>query len=286
MGRSGTTWVSALLNYKKQFRILFEPFFPAQVKAARGFHYIHYIPPHENTPELAKKAQSILSGRPQNGWIDRENKSLYYRHRIVKDIRCNLMAGWLHTIAPTLPLLLLIRHPLQVASSWRKLGWGIESGGNRSDFEIITSQKALFSDFPILAGILKEIDAHSFLDTFLFQWGVFHMVPFEHLRNKNAYFLFYENLLCNPQTELKKLFAYVGLPYEWQEIVQAFNKDSSTNFLQRDIAKDKNQLLHSWRNEFTSEEITRANQILEMFGLANLYDAAGIPTSDKAAWQR
>ena len=37
IGRSGTTWVAETINYFNEFRILFEPFFPAKTKQLKDY---------------------------------------------------------------------------------------------------------------------------------------------------------------------------------------------------------------------------------------------------------
>ena len=279
MGRSGTTWIANIINHDKSYRILFEPFFPSLVQEAEGFEYIQYMHPLENNPALAKKAKAILSGKPRSLWVDRDNSGMLYRRRIIKDIRCNLLAGWLKIIAPHLPIVLLIRHPLQVAASWRKLGWGVEALGEQSDFEIITSQHRLLKDFPELQAIAKQIDPNKFLDNVIFLWGIFHIVPLRQLQQNEMYCLFYEHLLTQPIKECEKLFDYLHKPFSWEQVKKSVTHESSTNFQKRNLSQDKHLLLNGWKKEFSNEDIHRAGGILSMFGLDTIYDVNGCPST-------
>lgn len=163
MGRSGTTWAADIINYDDSYRILFEPFLPNMVKEAEGFGYKQYLAPGSDNPVLATKAKKILAGKPRNRWVDRGNNRLFYRRRIIKDIRINLMLAWLKKTTPATPVVLTIRHPLQVLSSWAKLGWRKEAFGERSNLEILASQKNLLDDFPIIHDVLKCIDPQDFV---------------------------------------------------------------------------------------------------------------------------
>ena len=87
-----------------------------------------------------------------------------YRRRIIKDIRCNFMLGWLKRVANNAPIVLMIRHPLQIVSSWSRLGWGKEALGHRSDFDIITSQESLMNDFPIIRDVMKRVDLQDYVE--------------------------------------------------------------------------------------------------------------------------
>jgi hypothetical protein len=278
MGRSGTTWIADIINHDRSCRVLFEPFFPALVPEARGFEYIQYMRPTDDDPALAAAAVRILAGRTRSRWVDRDNPGLFYRRRIIKDIRCNLMAGWLHAIFPRMPIVLVIRHPLQVAASWKKLGWGTEALGRRSDFAIITSQHRLLEDFPAIGTIAGQINPDEFVDNVIFLWGVFHLVPFRHLRQSEFHCLFYEYLLTRPEEECEKLFTYLGKPYSWNEVRDAVARQSSTNFHERDLIVDKKSLLEGWKEEFSAAEINRAYEILALFGLDSMYGADGMPS--------
>ncbi len=279
MGRSGTTWVCDLINYDNRYRVLFEPFFPARVHEAHAFDYLHYMRPDDNNPMLTDHAKRILAGKIHNKWVDRDTSHLLYRHRIVKDIRCNLMLGWLQRIAHNPPLVLVIRHPLQVAASWANLGWVKEP--DRRLIDILASKPTLLQDFPIIQDVWQQIDPQDFVASIVFQWSVCHLVPAQQLAPGAAHLLFYENLLLDPMMTIQALFQYLQRPLgkEQQERLQGLiDRPSSTNFLKRDFEQGRTDLFRSWKDEFSNAEIQRAHSIMAAFGLDQLYDSAGYPT--------
>ena len=276
MGRSGTTWAGNIINYDNDYRVLFEPFLPAKVEQAKGFEYIQYLNPDHNDVVIANQARSILAGKIRNNWVDRDNSRLFYRHRLLKDIRCNLMIGWLKKVANNPPIVLMIRHPLQIVSSWKKLGWGKEALGSRSDFDIIISQESLLKDFPIINEVMKEINREDFIQNIVFQWCIYHLIPSKYLKKHDAYALYYENLITDSDNEITKLFHYLDRPFNKEKVTDKMGKASSTNFQQRNFSL-KNTL-NSWRQEFSTRQIERANYILTAFGLDEIYDDNGLPT--------
>jgi hypothetical protein len=278
MGRSGTTWAGDIINHDNRYRVLFEPFFPKKVKEAKAFEYIQYLSPQSNNEGLTKQAKAILAGKPRNLWVDRANQRILYRRRIIKDIRCNLMLGWLKQIAPNLPIVIMIRHPLQVASSWLKLGWGKEALGNRSDVDIITSQRSLLNDFPIIDDVMKRIDLQDVVENIIFEWSIYHLIPSQHLKTNEAYTLFFESLLTNFGNESIRLFQYLDTPFNPDKLLKTKRKSSSTNVLGRDFNKDQPRLLAGWRDEFSTKQIQRADYILSAFELNDIYDKKGYPT--------
>ena len=162
-----------------------------------------------------------------------------------------------------------------------KLGWGKDVSSNRSDFDIITSQESLLRDFPAISDIMKKINPKDFIDNIIFQWCIYHFVPLHHLKSHEAYVLFYENLLIDPDNELIKLFHYLNKPFNRQKLHKVMKKPSSTNLLRRKVIKDQSHLLNGWKDNYSAQQIKRANYILAAFGLDHIYDKNGYPVSNQ-----
>lgn len=282
MGRSGTTWAADIINLDNQFRVLFEPFHPLKVPESKQFEYIQYMHPENHNPTLINQARLILSGQVRTPWTDVGAKSIPDNLPIlIKDIRCNLMLGWLKKIAPEFKFVLMIRHPLQVVDSWRKLGWGIESDGEPRYLEIILSQQALLDDHPILSEVAQTINLEDFLERTVFLWGLNYYVPLMQLSQRETFILFYENLVTNPQAEARELMQFLERPFDFEKIAHFIGKFSTTNFRKRDDDTDRLQLVRGWRDNFSMAQINKAQEILEVLGLANIYDMQGQPEQSK-----
>ncbi len=278
MGRSGTTWIADVVNYDHSHRVLFEPFLPGQVKEARPFKYIHYLPPHDADPARIHAAETILSGKVRHPWVDRENRRFLYGRRIVKDIRCNLMLGWLKAIRPAMPIILVMRHPLAVAASWMQLGWGKTVDGVGDDFSIITSQTELLADFPEIDRIRRRIDPHDALEKIIFEWCVFHWVPFRQFRSDEVLLVVYENLILTPEDAARNLFCGLKRPVDYDHLRSALRTQSGTDFLKRGPSSAQVSRLTDWKNVVRPQQVGHAKDILAMFGLDGLYDHDGHPT--------
>lgn len=278
MGRSGTTWVGEIINHEKKAKILFEPFFPNKVKEAKQFKHIQYLNPNIKNDALASQALLILSGQIEaNKWTDRDDLNDKSNSLIIKDIRCNLMLGWLQKIAKYPPTILVIRHPLQIVSSWRKLGWGNEALGTRSGLDIIISQKKLLIDFPIIKKVLKEINPENYIENIVFRWCIFHLVPLAHLKHNKTYFLYYENLINDYANEVSKIFKYLGKPYSLDALINMEIIPSKTNFNNRNFKNNKSSLVNGWKDEFSIDQIRKSSAIINSFNLGDLYDEDGNP---------
>jgi hypothetical protein len=277
MGRSGTTWLSEIINYDNSYRDIFEPFWAYRVRAARTFRLHHYIRPDDQNPTLAKSARSILTGKIRSKWTDQNNRKLIGTKRIIKDVRTNLMLKWLHGICPGMPIILLIRHPLAVVSSWRKLQWGIQEHAGSRDFEQAISQADLLQDFPIIANGLKRIDCDSYFDKLVFLWCMFYYVPLKQLDASDYLFVSYERLLLSPEKEFARVFSYLKRLFDSETVLNKVQNPSTTNFHKINFVASPGALVQSWKNNITSIEIARTHEILQGFGLDELYDSEGFP---------
>ncbi|MGH9160600.1 MAG: sulfotransferase, partial [Vicinamibacteraceae bacterium] len=197
MGRSGTTWVSNIVNYDQGYRDIFEPFLPAEVPEARAFGYHEYRRAGDKVPEKEEVARRILAGRVSCAWTDKFNPRRFAQRRIVKDIRCNLMLGWLRRLRPGMPMIFVLRHPLGIIRSWAKLGWGTSIGGG-TDVDHIMAQQHLLEDFPKIEELSRAIDRTNTFESTAFVWCVLHMVPLAQLDESKALMVRYEDLLGDP----------------------------------------------------------------------------------------
>ena len=133
VGRSGTTWVTDLINFNNNYRYIHEPFHPNRINQVSHYKYIQYIKPENKDPFFFVPAHNILSGRIRSLWTDSSNTTIVSSKRLIKDIRTNLLLKWMNVNFPEVPIILLLRHPCAVANSWLKLGWGIEERGTKKD---------------------------------------------------------------------------------------------------------------------------------------------------------
>lgn len=271
MGRSGTTWAGDVINYDETYRVLFEPFWSKEIVLAKDFPFPQYISQNDKNTEREIKAKKIIAGKVSGKWVDRDNDRFFYSKRLIKDIRCNLMLGWLKKISGGSKIILAIRHPMQVAASWIKLGW------KAAEFEKVSNQPDLLRDYPELKEFKQKIKPTTQLDKIIFLWALYHYIPQKQLASKDVYVLFYENVLLDFENELERLFEYLQCDYEIEKVRLVAAKASSTNFQQRKIGNDKYHLINSWKDKFSVTEVTRCNDILNVFGLDDVYNEAGEP---------
>ncbi|MPY87958.1 MAG: glycosyltransferase [Luteitalea sp.] len=270
MGRSGTTWVANIVNYDNGYRDVFEPFLPAEVPEAQIFGYHEYRRAHERLPAKEEVVRRILSGRIGCPWTDKFNRRLISWRRIVKDIRCNLMLGWLRQVRPGMPIILVARHPLGVIRSWLKLGWGTALGGG-TDVDHILSQRPLLEDFPKVDELLSAIDRTDTFESTAFLWCVLNMVPLVQLQDSRALIVRYEDLLRDPTVWIAKIFQHVGRPYDHKAVARTMRLGSGTNFLGRHMATISIDAVAQEMNTFSAQQVAKLASLVRRAGLDDLY---------------
>src|SRR5215467_15485445 len=78
-GRTGTTWASNVLNWRNDYRYLYEPFHGGHVELTSSFTPHKYLRPDDDDPRYVQPARRIFTGRIRNWWIDQLNRAPYAR---------------------------------------------------------------------------------------------------------------------------------------------------------------------------------------------------------------
>ena len=271
-GRSGSTWLSNIVNYKNEYRYIFEPFHPYEVRICRNFKYRQYLRPDNKDKAYIEPVRKILLGKVRNNWVNSQNKKLIANKRLIKDIRANLLLKWIHIKFPGIPIVLLLRHPCAVANSKLKLRWN-------THLEEFLSQEELIEDF--LNPFKKEINkAQSIFEKHVFLWCIENYIPLKQFRIGDIHLVFYENLCVNPEYEIKRLFLFLNKRFD--EAIFSNLKKPSPLSRQDSAIITGGSLIDSWKKYITKEQIQRTTDILNIFGLDNIYSQGSMPNIENA----
>lgn len=202
-GRSGSTWLQELISQTDRFRVMFEPFHAKEIPALSDWEFRQYIDRDEPGDRFYPAAARILGGRIRHPWIDQFNRARFPRRRLIKDIRTNLMAAWIGQRFAHVKVVLLLRHPFDVAISRQRIGWG-------ANLRMIDDQHDLMDrHFPDRRDFFANIS-----DPFAQQvalWAVENLVPLRELGPDEAAVIAYEDLKQDPQAEFQRVADFLGI---------------------------------------------------------------------------
>ena len=261
-GRSGTTWVSGVINHRNAYRFVFEPFHAGKVQILRNFRRRQYLRPEDRRAEYLGPARTVLTGELRSLWTDRFNKKFVARWRLIKDIRANLLLGWMRENFPGMPIVLLLRHPCAVVASRLALGW-------RDVLSETMEQEELVEDF--LLPMEAEIrGSRGGFERHLFSWCIENYAPLRQFGPGEIHLAFYENFLAHPDQELRRLFAFLGEGFDGRAY-RALERPSPLSRHPEVPSVD------AWRRSVTDSQIERAVEILGLFGLDRIYGEGAMP---------
>jgi hypothetical protein len=252
-GRSGSTWLANVLNYRREYRLLFEPLRRDRVPVASCVRYGQYLPPNVEGGAVGRAVDSVLRGEVRALWADRYNRTRLVRRRLVKEIRATNLLPWIRGRYPELPLVYLFRHPHAVAASFTRLGWDDYLSEFLVQDELMA---ALASQAPLIEDVVATGDA---FERHALRWCLENALPLRLLRRGDVHVVFYEDAVADPERELRRLFAYLGK--EWDDrVLDSVPVFSQTTFPDRDAAGE--HLAASAR----TQELLRAFDLDRLYG--------------------
>jgi len=249
---------------------MFEPFHPILVGPANGFARFQYIRPENRDKRFYDMAQAVFTGHFQHKRVDQYNRNYLFKGLLIKDIFANLFIKWVDIQFPAIRKVLILRHPCAVAVSKEKLKhwpWVTDP----KDF---LSQKNLHEDFLHPFENIIE-NTRSYFERQILIWAIIHYVPLKQLSKGQIHLIFYEELCTDPETEIRHLFSYLGDNQKEDfldpRVLEQFRTPSQLSLKQSAINNNQN-LINGWQNDVTNIQIFKAVQILNAFGLDQIYD--------------
>jgi len=269
-GRSGTTWVSNVINYNNEYRYIFEPFHWYNAKVYGNQPVRMYLRETEECHQFHEVVGKILTGRAHSRWMDQLNRNVLPRKRLIKDVRCHLFSRWVYRNFPGVSIVLLLRHPFAVALSKVARGWD-------SEIETVAGQDKLREDFEVL----RNIDFSAYESPFeqhVLLWCIENYVFLQEFSPQELLVVFYENLILRPEEELQKIGRFLHCDYD-AAIFDSLGRPSTEAHRNSAIITGRDGVA-AWRHDVGTEQAEKAGLILEKFKLTNLYDDQGHPNRE------
>lgn len=276
-GRSGTTWLSKLINHHRRYRDMFEPFHPELIKQAGFLQPLEYVRPGRHYPQLEEFLDQIVSGRFSDDRVNRFNRSFYYNGILIKDIYANLLCFWACQRHPSIKPILLLRNPFAIAlSKAKKHDWLW-----LKDPMDLWNQPHLRQDHLMdHEDLIQKISSHgNYIQKQLLIWSIINIVPLKQFQSGDLKVMHYEDVYMNPEREISSALRFISddpglaeidLPKKFvTKPTRVAGKESTLNTNRSPIT--------AWTNELTTEQIDQGMRILAHFGLDGLYDQNGIP---------
>ncbi len=264
--RSGTSWLSEIINYKNTYRYMFEPLQHTHVPEASDFIY-PYLEKDQNAPAKFKELMDkIISGKIRNDWIDKQNKRFFTNKRLVKFIRIHFMHAWLKKNYPQIKSIYIIRNPYSVSLSMIKNKWEI-------DVSFILNKENLYKKyfFKFEQIINETLEKERILYTAILRWVLINYVIFKQFNANQKLFklVSYEDLVEKPKSIIPEVFKYLDLDFD-ENVYQKMKKPSSLTSKKR-LEKGFKNITKSWQDQVSKQDLNYCEKIIEEFGLNKYY---------------
>lgn len=253
-GRSGTTWMTEVLNKDNSFRYLFEPLNEKKVLGI-PFEARLYLRENEERKDLRDYLEKVLSGNVRHRWIDQFNRNRRPEKRLVKFIRVSMILHWMLEQFPSLKVVYVVRNPYQVALSRVTKGWP-------PNLHLLTGQPNLVEDYlqphlDLIASASTPFEKH------FVSWAVESMVAEKSMKSDRVHWVYYEDLKAQPQEGYQSIFDFYGLEFDADDLEDVLNRPSKMTSKKAGDLKSKT----SWKDSLSVGEMDFAKRVLIAFGI-------------------
>ena len=281
-GRSGTTWLAELINYRNEFRTIWEPFntLYSSMPQGTGFRWGAYRHPRDPDSALEVRLRLLFEGRERSRWIDGHNTRRLPRRRLVKSIEMTNLADWIRLRLPEVPIAYLVRHPFAFADSHLALGWPAITA---IDAEVRAGAEQVVERLDRATRQAVHALSSSSDDTFerlVHRWCLENVLALRR-PSPGVCTIFYEDLVLDTATELDRLGSYLGVEFDETALVHAA-LPSRTDFRSRASARSAGivsteAFVADWRTRVSPDQRARGLRVLEAFGLDEWYADGPLP---------
>ncbi len=269
-GRSGTSWLANACNYRNDFRYIFEPL--NQKKAQHQEFDLSWSLDRDSDCSLMDQ---VIMGRCSGQWINSRNRKLLARRRLLKFVRANLMLEWITKRYPLTKSVILIRNPISVAASRKKLA-ALQDGSNwvwEPTLEQLLSDSSLVARLTVSEQlILSEQIGKGIVRETIADWIINNIIATQRYDLSRVYKVFYESLVGAEETTVNSLFTFLDIPVQ-SGLSDALHRSSETARapLGSQVPLSLEDRQAESVSSLSAEELDQAFDILGNFEFARLY---------------
>ncbi|MGB5707949.1 MAG: hypothetical protein WBM41_14105 [Arenicellales bacterium] len=276
-GRSGTTWVSRLVNYRRGYREMFEPFHPELIEQVNFLLPLEYVRPGQAYPQLETYVDDLVSGRFSHHRVNRFNRSFFYNGILLKDIFANLLCYWACQRHPSIRPILLIRNPFAVAlSKAKKHDWLWVMDPLDLWNQRYLQQDYLLEHEDLIHRVSEQGD---YVQKQLLIWAIINYVPLQQFNKGELKVLYYEQVYLNPDREISETLRFIKNDPDLPPVkLPARLVNKATRVAGKESTIETNQSpISAWKDELSTSQIDQGYRILMHFGFDKLYGDDGLP---------
>lgn len=275
MPRSGSTWVGAVMATAGSVRYYMEPFNAQWRRLAEPFQF-RYVRADESVGRFDAYARAAFDGRIGGPSIERHRSPQYHRYAwwpgrvLIKEVHAILALDRVEALVDP-AVVVIVRHPCAVASSWARLDKERPGGGMWGEVDAhlatLLGQPALLDDH---LGPYVDVltSARTYLEKVGALWGALYTVMLRQARaNPDWVVVTHEAISRDPAREFAAIFASVGLrktPTTAQELERTTTAEGKTPFDAVRVSADEPD---KWRRELTEAEAAEVLEHARPFGI-------------------
>jgi hypothetical protein len=279
-GRSGTTWIGAVISSMTHSRQIFEPFILdeneelALLKQQRfdagwlqRYRVLYIDPSAGSASHYFKTIERILRGKIRSRWTDRNVKAGIYQLRVIKDIRANLLLPYIARTWPQLKIVWIVRDAVSVINSQLAMatrhGWAFDK-----DYEIVSHVGTI--DPWLSESIAAMRKARTQAEKMAHRWCIETMFPFRHAihRHPSARLVSYDALVDNTKgwEPVSRLIA--GTVWSGAGFSDILLRPSATSRSRFDKAGGSPR-----PESLSTDDVRRIERITESYGAHDLFQS-------------
>jgi FkbM family methyltransferase len=201
-GRSGSTWLESLIGSSAPFASYFEPMHATMNPALKGEPLVRYIRPGQVPQKYIDLYQAVFSRQ------FRHKRAGPYRPQhqsvVVKDIHALMSARAISAVFPSVKVVCLVRHPVDVAKSKMRL----------KDWLWLKEPSALLDQAELHRDWLKPFEdtikaASSQFEKYVAIWCAMYFVFARQFEGSPVDYVRYDDIAVEPNETLSRVFANV-----------------------------------------------------------------------------